>query len=279
MRRIAGLENLQTLGLSCDRLTAAGIGHLKAARRLENLCLTGCRGLDDDSLAAVGQLSQLHSLQLHDTLTSDIGLPHLNGLTELRRLVLFNHQYTGAGLASLSGLGELTDLHMEGERVSNALLAALRQFPKLKHLHTGAGKNTDKPGITDEGLTQIGEAPSLLTINFQGTGITTAGMAALDALPRLQSVFIIQSPGCSEANWNAQSRRLDRAAEARAANPQSQALRQDTMVLLNDAGFVFSGSGYNRDQLSASVFEMKGGDRTLALLERLGGISELRQRQ
>ncbi len=87
---------------------------------------------DDETLAHVGRLGHLESLELSGTAITDAGLAHLKGLTGLRRLTLDRTLVSNAGLAHLEGMTSLTSLNISGSRITDeGILALERASPRL----------------------------------------------------------------------------------------------------------------------------------------------------
>jgi Leucine Rich repeat len=87
---------------------------------------------DDETLAHVGRLGHLESLELSGTAITDAGLAHLKGLTGLRRLTLDRTLVSDAGLAHLEGMTSLTSLNISGSRITDeGILALERASPRL----------------------------------------------------------------------------------------------------------------------------------------------------
>ena len=62
----------------------------------------------DASMAQVGRLTRVRSLQINSWAVTDDGLAHLDGLTGLSEVLLFKAQVTDAGLIHLNGLTNLS---------------------------------------------------------------------------------------------------------------------------------------------------------------------------
>ena len=105
---LAGLTELQELGLNNTEVTDAGLVHLAG-------------------------LTKLKRIDLSNPQVTDAGLAHLAGLTKLKWMDLSNTQVTDAGLVHLAGLAELYELTLNGTQVSDAGAAALkRKLPRLR---------------------------------------------------------------------------------------------------------------------------------------------------
>ena len=89
---------------------------------------------DDDTLAHVGHLGRLESLNIADTAVTDAGMAHLEGLTGLGDLNLWNTRVGDDGLAHLKGLTNLRLLTLVGTRVTDDGVLELKRalHPWLK---------------------------------------------------------------------------------------------------------------------------------------------------
>jgi hypothetical protein len=88
---------------------------------------------DDETLAHVGRLGRLESLNLAGTAVTDAELAHLKGLTSLRDLNLWNTQVGDAGLAHLNRLTNLRILPLVGTRVTDdGVLELKHALPPLQ---------------------------------------------------------------------------------------------------------------------------------------------------
>ena len=102
---------------------------------------------DDDDLAVLDDLPNIHLLDLQDTNVTDAGLAHLSGLSELERLNLKGTPAVGnAGCRYLSGLGRLKWLDLSGTKTSE--LKYLKALGSLEYLDLLDTK-TDDAGVNE----------------------------------------------------------------------------------------------------------------------------------
>ncbi|XP_042333141.1 uncharacterized protein LOC121935558 isoform X2 [Sceloporus undulatus] len=211
--------SLQTLSShpSLSSLTLSGVQSLDGNRALElisglplvHLSLPSRHTVTDIGLAALCRLSGLMELDLTDyTHVTDEGLRHLPQLSRLRRLSLCNTLVTDVGLQHVEGLALLEELRLDRLRVSSTGVA--RCIVRLPHLQvlslasTPVGDTVARLGIarckqllkvnlsrtrlTDRGLCFLRHVP-LIQLNFDGSGVTTLGVASLQAAcPSLGSI-------------------------------------------------------------------------------------------
>ena len=116
LRAIATMPNLMSLAIQRKGITAEGIRHLKPAPNLDTLRLSHCPQLDDDSLAAVGELVQFQQLSLDSDKMTDAGLAHLATLVNLQSFELRGKKFTGEGLKFLSPCREINKITAHGEK-------------------------------------------------------------------------------------------------------------------------------------------------------------------
>ena len=125
---LAGLTDLEYLGLSRTRITDGGLVHLAGLANLTKLTL-GNTPITDAGLMRLKGLTNLQTLSLYGTRITDAGLVHLAGLTNLQKLYLDGTQITDAGLVHLAGLTRLERLYLylNRTRISDAGVAKLKK--------------------------------------------------------------------------------------------------------------------------------------------------------
>ena len=99
LRALSDLDNLQTLNLTFNKVTDAGLVHIQGLTNLKTLILP--KQITDAGLVHLKGLTNLEQLDLVDTKVTDAGLVHLKGLTNLQELHLSDTQVTVAGLAAM----------------------------------------------------------------------------------------------------------------------------------------------------------------------------------
>jgi Leucine Rich repeat len=179
-----------------------------------------CRSLDnldDQTLKYIGHLSNLSSLSLIETDTTDRGIENLSPLTKLRQLDLQQTLITGKTLSVLKNFSQLRILHLSFNKLNDtylsnlALLKDLRELdlqvtgigdsalpsvaacPKLEWLNLGKNKN-----ITDGGLVALKKLTKLRSINVAGTSVTAKGVEQLKELPLTTIDFNMKSASQDE---------------------------------------------------------------------------------
>ena len=115
-------------------------------------------GLTDEGFARLEALTNLESLNLYCIVVHHGDLRHIAGLTKLRSLDLTGTEMVGdAEMRYLRPMSELRSLTLYGARV------------------------------TDAGLENIAGLTKLRSLDIQATGVTDAGLAALEGLKDLRA--------------------------------------------------------------------------------------------
>lgn len=91
--------------------------------------------VDAATIAKLGDLPHLQSLDLEQTPVADDQLAFLPSLRELKSLSLRFTGISDAGLARLGELRSLEELHLTGTNVSAAITPQLQQLPRLGTLY------------------------------------------------------------------------------------------------------------------------------------------------
>ena len=163
IRRLGGLKELETLGLIGHEVPADGLPFPK----LTSLSL-GHPLVDDAVAARVGELRQLRHLQLSYCLIRDAGLKRIAALPELRQLDISSRRITDEGIESL------------------------RAHPRLEHV-------TLRADVSDKALQYLSQIATLTRLDLYGSGATgvvqgrnfsMAGLQALKALPKLETLWL-----------------------------------------------------------------------------------------
>jgi hypothetical protein len=155
MELVAQLPNLKKLRLA---KTSVGTPGLQTLGRLEldDLDISECSQVFDDSLIAVGKMKTLQRLNLWRDVVSDAGVAHLSGLVNMNWLNLDNTHMGNPGLEHLRGMTKLTFLHLGSTYVTNDGMPLLTPLTSLKDL------KVTRTSVTEEGLKPLLDAnPSL----------------------------------------------------------------------------------------------------------------------
>jgi hypothetical protein len=232
MTEVGKLDRLRELDLNgCERVTDAGLAHLRGLSRLRKLKLMDS-GIKGPGLVNLEGMAELRELELHNIPVTDADMAHLSGLIHLEKLGLSGPGITDAALAHLGRL-DLHDLRLSACPVTTAGLTHLRGMARLEVLTLNETRVDSleplrnltglthlifwKIPITDEGLapvanfprlanlwlrdTPIGDTglvhlrghPGLELLNLEGTRITDAGLAHIAGLSRIQHLLLIRT--------------------------------------------------------------------------------------
>lgn len=153
-------------------------------------------------MAELSGLTGLRRLELSDTEINDAGLANLRSLKNLQYLNVSFCGLKGTGLASLAGLKDLRRLDLSSDHLDATVYeriagfsdleilvlsrcglkdAALQEFSKLKGLRELIiSSNSD---VTDSGIKHLLACRQLRRLDVCNTGVSTAGLVALKALP------------------------------------------------------------------------------------------------
>ncbi len=164
LRHIAGLTRLESLWLTLDRLTDAGLVHLAGLSNLTELRFGRTQELTGTGFRHLAGLARLRELELSQRPVVDASLEHLAALVELEVLDLSGTKVVGPGLESLSGL------------------------PKLRRLDCGWC------AIDDDGARHLGALTSLERLDLRGARVTDGGVRSLATLRSLQTLDLT---GCA----------------------------------------------------------------------------------
>jgi hypothetical protein len=163
------------------------------------------KGANDDSFAAVAELSQLRRLGVEGKGVTDSMMAETRSLTQLHSLLVTNSSVTEGGWASLEHFSSLNNLVLKGPNVTDSTLLRIRDLTSLtelflvnaqvtdiglKHLKELARLEyldlVDSSRITDASLEHLKTLTHLQYLNIKGTMITDAGVRGLRrALPKV----------------------------------------------------------------------------------------------
>ena len=216
LAQLAKATQLRELNLNqCDKLTVAGLAHLKGLTQLEYLTFENT-AVTDDALAHLSGLTGLWVLNLNDTAVTDAGVVHLKHMSRLRELWLPRSAVTDVVLAQIKAWPELYTLNEYGEvttaeewaelrkkgaaavpeglrvslRDSKVTDAGLRHLAGNTRLHALALADTD---VTDAGLAHLKGLSELKELCLAGTHVTDAGLIHVRSKPKLEKLYLGQT--------------------------------------------------------------------------------------
>lgn len=206
LQHLSAMTELVSLDFVSCQIEGHGLRALNCADKLQSLSLLSDRfkreriPFNDAGMAELPRFSKLRWLNLHDIAISDEGLSHIAGMRWVRRLGLSGAYTDDDGLPHLAGLTRLESLDLSRTNVTGAGVAKLVQTInspyELRTLH-----NVDISGtaIGDNDVDALGKLPRLGCLRAEGTNITKAGAARIQAAnPRLG---ILGIPEWTEADY------------------------------------------------------------------------------
>lgn len=147
----------------------------------------------DETLVAVGKLSQLQQLDLRDGSISDAGLAHLTELKQLKALRLSGKSgdtnVTDDGMKFVAQLPNLKLLSLDSLWVSEIGLSELRGMANLQELYMA------ETTIADEAIEIMASMPKLKKLRLAKTQI---GAPAIAAMPQLEKLEELDLSECAQ---------------------------------------------------------------------------------
>ncbi|XP_058958852.2 uncharacterized protein [Pocillopora verrucosa] len=177
---MSGLKALKILALSNTKISSLEI--VQHLPQLENLNISHCTTLLDDSLAALENHPSLLSLNLLSTNISNDGLSHLQGL-KLSTLKLPNRlTITDEGLCNLQGLSLVSLDLSDYIHVTDLGVRSIANMTRLTQLLLSNTK------LTDDGMKSLAALRELEELSVDRTVITDEGCTVL---PNFQQLRIL----------------------------------------------------------------------------------------
>lgn len=171
--KIAGMDALEKLVLSENKLTFAGLPFIRTLKKLQELHLDGLKVNAQGTTSGIEGLSSLTNLKILSAARSEIDSSDLNYLMTLADLETLDISATKIGdngTAILRVFPELQTLNLSGTRITNAGLIPLQGLKKLRQLRL------DGTSVDEACLDGIGKISSLETISVQKTSISREGV-------------------------------------------------------------------------------------------------------
>ncbi|MGE5927479.1 MAG: hypothetical protein ACM357_09000 [Gemmatimonadota bacterium] len=201
LERLSRIEHVEELDLSGSRgVTDAGLRHLARLPRLRNLQLGGTP-IGDAALEALGRVASLETLGLGWTGVTDAGVVQLASCERLRVVDLSGTATGDGAVRALRGKPALRHFR-SGEQVTDAGLAAFREYPAFRtwqgeepqlHLFSYDEHPTHlqlRGSFTDAGLAELTACEGLFALNLDSSrlAVTGAGLAPLAGLPHFSAL-------------------------------------------------------------------------------------------
>jgi len=188
---LAGKPRLQRVALGA-RLTDAGVarlGELPAIRTpgAEDsfLAISSSTALTDRSLAALGELAGVVSLDVHYSVFgsrkyTEAGVAHLKRMASLEELNFLGNLATDGVLGEIAAIPRLRRLSCQDMIAGDDGFRALARCSTLESIW---GRHCHRVG--DRGFAALGELPRLRSLALGGRRVSDAAMAALIGSPEL----------------------------------------------------------------------------------------------
>ena len=178
---LSDLPSLKSLNLGMTPTNDAGMIHVGKITTLEDLFLS--RGIGDEGLSHLKNLTSLRLLSARSQSISDEGLAHLANMINMEVLYLRETQVSDKGLVHLKKMKKLKRLYLFRTKVTESGLVHLAGLKNLERL--------DLPfAVGDTGLLHISKLPSLKEIDINGDSITQKGLEALSKMKSIEQVFV-----------------------------------------------------------------------------------------
>ncbi|MDO4629293.1 MAG: hypothetical protein Q4C70_08940 [Planctomycetia bacterium] len=140
--------------------------------------------IDDEALQLLGQITNLHEINLTSTRITNSGIRYLSRLANLESLILTSTEITGETFNHLDECENLRELTLTSTPFSNDGMAFLSQFQHLDSL------KLDDTNITDEGMPALEGLHQLQLLNLQGTLVSDIGLKSIAHLTSLIELYL-----------------------------------------------------------------------------------------
>jgi len=178
---LSDLPSLKSLFLWNTPTTDAGMVHVGKIASLKVLLLS--RGVGDEGLSLLKNLTTLRHLSVYDPSITDKGLSYLAGMKQMESLHIAETQITNEGLCHLKQMKKLKDLYLWQTRVTEEGLVHLKDLTKLEQLRL------DFP-LTEVGLVHLSGLASLKHVRLDESSMTPKGLDILSEMKSLEDVII-----------------------------------------------------------------------------------------
>src|SRR5215218_1032071 len=154
--------------------------------------------IDDADLERVATLSDLRALDLSHTRITDLGFRSLKPLTKLQSLSLYYAEQFGDGALTIArGWKELKRLNVRGTKITDAGVAQLAEHPSLESLDVGFSL------FTDNGFEALTSIPGLRQLAVGGNKITDVGLNYVRLMPNLRRLDLNGVQRTDSGLWSA----------------------------------------------------------------------------
>ena len=177
MEWLSGLPRLQKIHLRKTTIPGRAFRYLPSFPRLSEFWAE-FTDLDDDALAAIGELHGLQYLRLREVQMTDHGFQELKHLQNLTRLALTQIPVDD-GLEALAHLQNLTSLNLTRIPVKKSL-EVISTLTQLNYLDL-----SEIPSVTGDILEMIGQLTKLEGLSLEMRTLTDENISHLSGLKRL----------------------------------------------------------------------------------------------
>jgi len=178
---LADLPSLKSLDLWGTPTNDAGMVHVGKITSLEVLLLG--RGVGDEGLSHLKNLTSLRHLSVSDPAISDKGLSYLADMTKMESLLIAETQISNDGLRHLKQMKKLKTLHLWQTRVTEEGLVHLKDLTNLEQLRLGFP-------LTEVGLMHLSGLVLLKHMRLDESSMTPKGLDVLSEMKSLEDVII-----------------------------------------------------------------------------------------
>ena len=189
--RLAALPALERLDLSHTRISDEGLLHLRPARQIRDLNLLYAEQITDLGLNAVKGWTKLKRLNVRGTRISDPTLAIVGQLHQLESLDIANTGITDKGLDSLVPLTQLKHLALGRPRFSQEALSMLRLLTTLESLDLSGPSGLARTQRSERGGVPpgIGELKELRVLRLGHSVVDAEDLRSLaESLPKLEKL-------------------------------------------------------------------------------------------
>jgi hypothetical protein len=177
-------ESIQQIDLTGTPATDDDVLMILSSTNLTSLRLERSK-TTDTLLAGIGDQHRLEALDLSWTSVTDAGLAHLAQLTSIKHLQLNSDNVGDEGLTHIKKLKNLEVLGLNGTRVTGAGLDAISGHARLKSL------SLSDTSVSGPGLVALGDLPLLQVLHLNGAPLNVHDMALLAKLHQLQELSLV----------------------------------------------------------------------------------------
>jgi hypothetical protein len=144
---------------------------------------------NDDDLALLDHLPEVHWLRIYDTAVTGAGFGHVSARRNIDTLLVHLTSLEDSALAEIGRMPQLTTLHItEGSKITDEGVARLATLRRLESL------SLSQCAISNAGLAALDPPETLQSISLEDTRIGDAGVALLERLPHLERISLVGSP-------------------------------------------------------------------------------------